>query len=113
MFDYPKVMRVSKINKIQLSVYQLGATCEVGDFWTTHLGGLESFISFWDAYLFRCKENQPRKANDFIGFASYAFDSSNEIRTIEKNENTAVIYGKKAVYFEGHGKFLQWIRHSF
>ena len=62
---------------------------------------------FW-----RRKQNQPRKANDFIGFASYAFDSSNEIRTIEKNENTAVIYGKKAVYFEGHGKFLQWIRHS-
>ena len=59
------------------------------------------------------QRNQPRKANDFIGFASYAFDSSNEIRTIEKNENTAVIYGKKAVYFEGHGKFLQWIRHSF
>ena len=57
--------------------------------------------------------NQLRKVNDFIGFASYAFDSSNEIRTIEKTENTAVIYGKKAVYFEGHGKFLQWIRKRF
>ena len=54
-------------------------------------------------------------ANDFIGFASYAFlqtptHSKNISDVIQKLNNKAVIYGKQSKYFEGKGAFLKWLR---
>lgn len=52
------------------------------------------------------------KANDFIGFASYAMDS-NKPKTIEKRKNKAIIYGKRAEYFVGKTKFVNWLSQHF
>ena len=55
------------------------------------------------------------KANDFIGFAAYAFlqsptHSEKQSDLIEKLNDNAVIYGKQSKYFEGKGVFLKLLR---
>ena len=60
-------------------------------------------------------------ANDFIGFASYAFlqtpthskNDSDAKHTVQKLNNKAVIYGKQSKYFEEKGVFLNWLRLVF
>ena len=52
------------------------------------------------------------KANDFIGFATYAMDSQKP-KIIKKRNNKAIIYGKRAEYYVGRTKYINWLSQHF
>ena len=52
------------------------------------------------------------KANDFIGFATYAMDS-HKTKIIKNRNNKAIIYGKRAEYYVGRTKYINWLSQHF